>query len=82
MRWPAGPTGISPATPTASLHTLLGLYSDADTFAASAAVIAEYNLTSNVGFKLAPEYFFTGFGSTVQASRGFTIGMVYRFGKQ
>jgi len=66
--------GISPK--------LLGLYSDADTFAASAAVIAEYNLTSNVGFKLAPEYFFTGFGSTVQASRGFTIGMVYRFGKQ
>jgi len=62
--------------------TLLGLYPDADTFAASAAVIGEYNLTPGIGFKLAPEYFFTGFGSTVQASRGFTIGMVYRFGKQ
>ncbi len=61
---------------------LLGLYSDADTFAASAAVIGEYNLTPSVGFKLAPEYFFTGFGSTIQASRGFTIGIVYRFGKQ
>ena len=26
--------------------------------------------------------FFTGFGSTLQASRGFTGGIVYRFGKQ
>jgi len=66
--------GISPP--------LLGLYPDADTFAASAAIIGEYNLSPSVGFKLAPEYFFTGFGSTVQASRGFTAGMVYRFGKQ
>lgn len=62
--------------------TLLGLYPDADTYAASAAIIGEYNLTPSVGFKLAPEYFFTGFGSTTQASRGFTIGLVYRFGKQ
>ena len=46
------------------------------------AIIGEYNISPSVGFKLAPEYFFTGFGSTVQASRGFTIGMVYRFGKQ
>jgi hypothetical protein len=61
---------------------LLGLYPDADTFAASAAIIAEYNLTPGVAFKLAPEYFFTGFGGTTQASRGFTIGLVYRFGKQ
>ncbi len=61
---------------------LLGLYPDADTYAASAAIIGEYNLTPSVGFKLAPEYFFTGFGSTIQASRGFTAGVVYRFGKQ
>jgi hypothetical protein len=66
--------GISPP--------LLGLYPDADTYAASAAIIGEYNLTPSVGFKLAPEYFFTGFGSTTQASRGFTAGVVYRFGKQ
>jgi len=59
-----------------------GLYPDADTFAASAAIIGEYNLSPSVAFKLAPEYFFTGFGSTTQASRGFTIGIVYRFGKQ
>jgi len=61
---------------------LLGLYPDANTYAASVSVIGEYNLTSNIAFKLAPEYFFTGFGSSTQASRGFTAGMIYRFGKQ
>jgi hypothetical protein len=66
--------GISPP--------LLGLYPDANTYAASVSVIGEYNLAPNIAFKLAPEYFFTGFGSTVQASRGFTAGLVYRFGKQ
>jgi len=58
------------------------LYPSGSSFAASAAIIGEYNLTPSIGFKLAPEYFFTGFGSTTQASRGFTIGIVYRFGKQ
>jgi hypothetical protein len=66
--------GISPP--------LLGLYPNASSYAASAAIIGEYNLSPSIGFKLAPEYFFTGFGSTTQASRGFTIGIVYRFGKQ
>jgi len=60
----------------------VGLYPDAFTYAGSASVIGEYNLTPSVAFKLAPEYFFTGFGSTTQASRGFTAGIVYRFGKQ
>lgn len=62
--------------------TLLGLYPDNDTYAASAAVIGEYNVSQNFVFKLAPEYFLTGFGSTTQASRGFTAGMTFRFGKQ
>jgi hypothetical protein len=42
----------------------------------------EYNLTPNIGLRVAPEYYFTGFGSTIQSSRGFTTGIVYRFGKQ
>ena len=62
--------------------TLLGLYPDANTFAASVSVIGELNVAPNLALKLAPEYFFTGFGSTVQASRGFTGGLVYRWGKQ
>jgi hypothetical protein len=66
--------GISPP--------LLGLYPDANTFAATASVIGEYNVSPSVAFKLAPEYFATGFGSTVQGSFGFTGGLIYRFGKQ
>lgn len=62
--------------------TYLGLYPDGNTFAASVSVVGEYNISPSVALRLAPEYFFTGFGSTVQASRGFTTGVVYRFGKQ
>lgn len=58
------------------------LYPSGVSYAASASVIGEYNLSPSIAFKLAPEYFFTGFGSTMQASRGFTAGIVYRFGKQ
>jgi hypothetical protein len=58
------------------------LYPTGSTFAATASVVGEYNLTPSVAFKLAPEYFATGFGSTVQGAFGFTGGVVYRFGKQ
>ena len=44
------------------------LYPTGSTFAISASVVAEYNLSPNVGFRLAPEYFATGFGSTLQNS--------------
>ena len=60
----------------------LGLYADSGTFAGSGAIIGEYNVSPSIGLRLAPEYFFTGFGSTVQYSRGFTAGFVFRFGKQ
>jgi len=61
---------------------LLGLYPDAGTYSASVSIAAEYNLSNNLGLRLAPEYDFSGFGSTLQASRGFTGGFVFRFGKQ
>ena len=64
------------------LSTELGLWPDGYVFAAAASVPMEYNLTPNIGLRVAPEYYFTGFGSTIQASRGFTTGIVYRFGKQ
>ena len=60
----------------------LGLYADSGTYAGSAAIIGEYNVSPAIGLRLAPEYFFTGFGSTVQYSRGFTAGFVFRFGTQ
>jgi hypothetical protein len=62
--------------------TTFGLYADGSTFAASASIIAEYNLAPNIGIRVAPEYYATGFGSTIQNNLGFTAGIVYRFGKQ
>jgi hypothetical protein len=65
-----------------TLSTALGLWPDGYVFAAGVSIPVEYNLTPNIGLRVAPEYYFTGFGSTIQASRGFTTGIVYRFGKQ
>jgi hypothetical protein len=65
-----------------AISTALGLWPDGYVFAAAASLPVEYNLTPNIGLRVAPEYYFTGFGSTVQSSRGFTTGIVYRFGKQ
>jgi hypothetical protein len=62
--------------------TSFGLWPDGYTFAASVSIPWDYNLTPRVGLRVAPEYFFTGFGSTIQYTRGFTTGVVYRFGKQ
>jgi hypothetical protein len=62
--------------------TSFGLYADGSTFAASGAIIGEYNVAPNLGIRLAPEYYATGFGSTIQGGAGFTGGIVYRFGKQ
>ena len=62
--------------------TTLGMWPDGGTFAGSAALIGEYNVSPGLGLRLAPEYFFTGFGSSFQGSRGFTAGFVFRFGKQ
>ena len=50
--------------------------------AAEASIPVEYNLTPKVGLRVAPEFYMTGFGATEQKSLGFTIGMVYRLGKQ
>jgi hypothetical protein len=65
-----------------AISTALGLWPDGYVFAASASIPVEYNLTPNIGLRVAPEYYVTGFGSTTQNSLGFTTGIVYRFGKQ
>lgn len=60
----------------------LGMWPDGGTFAGSASVVGTYNVSPALGLYLAPEYVFTGFGSTTQYSRGFTAGFTLRFGKQ
>jgi hypothetical protein len=62
--------------------TLGVLYPDASTYAASGALLVEYNLSPGIGLRVAPEYYMTGFGSTMQNNWGYTAGIVYRFGKQ
>jgi hypothetical protein len=60
----------------------LGLWPDGETYAASASIPVDLNVTPHLAARIAPEYFFSGFGSTTQYSRAFTVGLVYRFGKQ
>jgi hypothetical protein len=62
--------------------TSLGLWPDGTTYAASASIPVEFNVTPHLAARVAPEYFFSGFGSSTQYSRAFTVGLVYRFGKQ
>jgi hypothetical protein len=62
--------------------SVLGLYPDGTTYAGSVSIPVEYNLTPSVGFRLAPEFYATGFGSTSQNSFGWTGGIVYRFKRQ
>jgi hypothetical protein len=65
-----------------ALATQLGLWDNGYTFATSPAIPFEYNLTPKIGLRVAPEYYFSGFGSKLQHSRAFTLSFVYRFGKQ
>jgi hypothetical protein len=67
---------------TNGFGTMGVLYPDGSTFAASASVFLEYNIAPNLGLRVAPEYYLTGFGSTEQNSLGYTIGLVIRLGKQ
>ncbi len=67
---------------TSGFGTLGVLYPDGYTFAANASIIGEYNISPTLGFRVAPEYTLTGFGSSTQNSLGYTLGLVYRFGKQ
>jgi hypothetical protein len=60
----------------------LGLYPDASTFVGNVAVIGDYNISPTLALRLAGDYSFTRFGSMMQESPGFTIGFVYRFGRQ
>src|SRR5580658_9961250 len=67
---------------TSGYGTLGVLYPDGPSYAVSASIFAEYNLAPNLGFRIAPEYHLTGFGSSLQSNLGFTAGIVYRIGKQ
>jgi hypothetical protein len=67
---------------TGGFGTLGVLYPDGSTFAVSASGIFEVNIAPNLGLRIAPEYYMTGYGSTVQNNLGYSAGLVFRFGRQ
>jgi hypothetical protein len=62
--------------------TAEGLYPDGATYAFNAAIVGEYNLSPEIALRIAPEMTATGFNSSIQANRGFTAGLVFRWGRQ
>jgi len=71
-------SGDANGVPTSQTH----LYTNSDTFALDGSIFLEYNLGPGLGLRVAPNYFASGFGSTLQNNWGFQSGIVYRFGKQ
>ena len=51
--------------------TLGVLYPDGSTFAVARSFVGEYNVAPNLGIRVTPEYYLSGFGSTIQNSLGF-----------
>jgi hypothetical protein len=61
---------------------LIGLYSDGNAFNLEAAASVDYNLSPGLAIRLTPSYLMTRYGSETQNNKGFTVGVVYRFGRQ
>jgi hypothetical protein len=61
--------------------TNLGLWQDGFGPAFTAGVNLDYNFYPNLAVRVTPKYVGTLFSDTVQNSKDFNIGLVYRFGK-
>ncbi len=60
----------------------VGLYPDGNSFAVSVGAAVDYNLSPALAVRLMPNYLLTDFGSPAQENLGFTVGVVYRWGRQ
>jgi hypothetical protein len=60
----------------------VGLYQDATVLNVTAGASVDYNLGPGLAFRLTPNYLITNYGSTFQYNAGWTLGMVYRFGRK
>jgi Outer membrane protein beta-barrel domain len=67
---------------TRGLGSTLRLYPDGTAFGLNIGLPVDFNLSPKLAVRITPEYFLTTFGSTTQNNRGFTAGVVYRFGKR
>ena len=70
--------GDSKGLPASAIGVWNGDYAGA----ASAGVNLDYNVDPSLAFRFQPEYLFTTYGGSFQHSKGFNVGVVYRFGKQ
>ncbi len=59
----------------------LGLWTGDYAGAFSVGVHADYNVYPNVGLRFSPNYLGTFYGGGFQHSKGFNLGVIYRFGK-
>lgn len=62
--------------------TLVGLYPVATVFAITPGITVDYNFDPQLAVRIAPEMLITRFGSQWQFNKGFSFGVVYRFGQQ
>ncbi len=60
----------------------VGLYNDGNKLAVSVGAAVDYNLGPALAVRLMPNYLLTNFGSDFQENLGFTLGVVYRWGRQ
>ncbi len=60
----------------------VGLYPDGNVFALTVGAPIDYNLGPGLAIRLNPNYLLTTFGSETQQNLGFTVGVVYRFGRR
>ncbi len=61
---------------------LVGVYNDGNKLAFSVGAAVDYNLGPALAVRLMPNYLLTNFGGEIQDNLGFTIGVVYRWGRQ
>lgn len=61
---------------------LVGLYTDGNSFNLDVGASVDYNLSPGLAVRLTPNYLMSRYGSSTQNNKGFTAGVVYRFGRQ
>jgi len=62
--------------------SLIGLYPNSTVFNLSVGAPLDYNLGPGLALRVSPTYLLSDYGSELQHNKGFTAGVVYRFGRR
>ncbi len=60
----------------------LGLYPNGNAFALNGGLPLDYNISPAIAARVTPEFLYNTFGGSNQFNLGFSVGLVYRFGKK